>query len=479
MEPHYHIRKVRTKSGSIAVQVGSYFGKRFKLSLHVGSSKETDKIIEFIEIGKEFIRSHSNQLELNFNPQSSEVLFKKGIKITKSVLSLAYSYLEEIYSEIGFSGLKSDILKHFVMIRVLEPASKIKSILLLKRYFGVSYKKTTVFRKLNDLIDLKDKVCEIAIKYAKDELNFDFSLVFYDVTTLYFETHKEDSFRKNGFSKDNKINQPQILIGLLVTQTGFPVYWDIFEGNTFEGKTIIPVLKEIIKKYKISSFTVVADAGMLSTSNLDEIEKNNLSFIVGARIGNLNLIEAQKVADLLDKKDKRTIKQNGVLYEYSKKRASKDKSDNDKQIQKAKYLFTHPGIIFKRSKFIKTEGKNLSLNEELITKHRLLEGIKGYKTNIDNLSNEILISRYKDLWRVEKAFRIAKTDLEARPIYHRKEISIKYHILIVFVALCMAKVIENKEKESLEKVIDKLKNNWTITLFDTISGNTLDVQMGT
>ena len=184
MKPHYHIRKVRTKSGSIAVQVGRYFGKRFKLSLHVGSSKEAGKITEFVEIGKEFIRSHSNQLELNFNPQSSEVLFKKGIRVTKSVLSKANSYLEGIYSEIGFSGLKSDILKHFVMIRVLEPASKIKSILLLKRYFGVNYKKTTVFRKLNDLIGLKDKVCEIAIKYAKDKLSFDFSLVFYDVTTL-------------------------------------------------------------------------------------------------------------------------------------------------------------------------------------------------------------------------------------------------------------------------------------------------------
>lgn len=468
---------MRTKSGSTAIQVGSYFGKKFKLSLHVGSSKDADKITEFVEIGREFIRSHSNQLEFNFNPQSEEVLFKRGTKVTKSILSLAYSYLEGIYSELGFDRLKNDILKHFVMIRILEPASKIKSILLLKRYFQVSYKKTTVFRKLDELVCLKDKVCKIAIKYAKNKLNFNFSLVFYDVTTLYFETHKEDSFRKNGFSKDNKINQPQILIGLLVTQTGFPVYWNIFKGNTFEGKTIIPVLKEIIKKYKIKNFTVVADAGMLSSNNLDEIEKNNLNFIVGARIGNLNLLEVQKIADLLNKKDKLTIKLNGVICEYSQKRATKDKVENDKQIQKAKYLFTHPGVVFKRSKFIKTEGKNLKLNEELIIKHRLLEGIKGYKTNIENIPNEILISRYKDLWHVEKAFRIAKTDLEARPIYHRKEISIKYHILIVFVALCMARVIENIEKESLEKVIDNLKNNWTITLTDTISGNTLDVQM--
>lgn len=477
MKPHYRLRRVKTGSGSTAIQVGRYFGKRFKLSLHVGSSKDTVKIAEFEQIGKQFIRSHSNQLELEFDSQSEEVLFKKGLQITGGSLSEAYSYLSDIYNNLGFEKLNNDILKHFVIIRVLEPASKIKSISLLKKYFGIGYKKTTVFRKLESLVGLKDKVCETAIEYAKNRLNFDFSLVFYDVTTLYFETHKEDTFRKNGFSKDNKINQPQILIGLLVDKTGFPVYWDMFKGNTFEGKTIIPVLGEIIKKYKIINFTVVANAGMLSLGNIEEIEKNNLNYIVGARVGNLNLRKVEKIAALLNRQDRKTIRLNGVLYEYSQKRASKDKSDNDKQIQKAEYLFNHPVTIFKRSKFLKTEGKNLKLNEQLIQKYRLLEGIKGYKTNILNTPNDILISRYKDLWKIEKAFRIAKTDLEARPIYHRKEISIKYHILIVFVALCMAKVIESKEIQSLEKTVEKLKNNWTITLTDTISGNTLDLKM--
>ncbi|MFH1561219.1 MAG: IS1634 family transposase [Patescibacteria group bacterium] len=479
MKPHYRVRKVKTSSGATAVQVGRYSGKRFKLSLHVGSSKDSLKIIEFLEMAQEFIRSRSNQLGLNFNPQSEEVLFKKGVSVTKSILLEAYSYLSGIYSEIGFEKLENDILKHFVMIRVLEPASKIKSISLLKKYFGIDYKKTTVFRKLETCVDLKDKVCEIAIKYAKNKLDFDFSLVFYDVTTLYFETHREDSFRKNGFSKDNKINQPQILVGLLVEKTGFPVYWDVFEGNTFEGKTIIPVLSQIIEKYKIKNFTVVADAGMLSAKNIDEIEKHTLNYIVGARIKNLSLKEAEKLTSKLSKQDGKTVRLNGVLYEYSQKRASKDKSDNDKQIQKAEYFFNHPGSIFKRSRFLKTEGKNLKLNEELITKYRFLEGIKGYRTNIQDLPDKLLISRYKDLWRVEKAFRIAKTDLEARPIYHRKEISIKYHILIVFVALAMAKIIEYKEGQSLEKTLDKLKNTWTITLTDKISGNTLNLKMVT
>ena len=287
VKPHYdRIRKVKTASGATAIQVGFYQGTRFKLKKHIGSSKEDKKISELIVIAQEYIRSNSPQIEPNFNPQSDEILFKRGIKAKSSVLSTAFKYLEEIYFRIGFNKIDSDILKHFVMIRVLEPASKIKSILLLKKYFNIAYKKTTVFRQLSKLVDLKEMICQTAVKYAKDNLYFDFSLVFYDVTTLYFETSISDDFRKNGFSKDNKINQPQILIGLVVNDTGFPIYYDIFKGNTFEGKTIIPVIMTIKEKYQIKKFTVVADAGMLSKDNLSELEKQGVDYVVGARIGN-------------------------------------------------------------------------------------------------------------------------------------------------------------------------------------------------
>ena len=241
VKPHYdRIRKVKTGSGSTAIQVGYYQGKRFKLKKHIGSSKDSKKISEFITIAQEYIRSSSLQIELNFNPQSDEILFKRGIQAQSSCLQSAFEYLDRIYSKIGFNTINNDILKHFSLIRVLEPASKVKSILLLKKYFDITYKKTTVFRRLSELVGLKEQVQQIAIQYAKDHLHFDFSLVFYDVTTLYFETQTSDDFRKNGFSKDNKLNQPQILIGLVVNDTGFPIYYDIFKGNTFEGHTIIP-----------------------------------------------------------------------------------------------------------------------------------------------------------------------------------------------------------------------------------------------
>lgn len=477
MKPHYQrVRRVKTHSGATAIQVGKYVGKQFKLTKHIGSSKEPQKITELLQIAQEYIRSHSPQLALNFNPQSEEILFKRGITIAESTLSKAFEYLETIYTKIGFTCLQNDYLKHFAIIRVLEPASKTKSILLLKKYFDIAYKKTTVFRELEKLVKLKEEVQKIAIAYARKHFNFDFSLVFYDVTTLYFETHTQDEFRKNGFSKDNKINQPQILIGLIVNDVGFPLYYDIFQGNTFEGKTIIPVITSIKETYHIGKFTVIADAGMLSEKNLEELEKQKIGYVVGARVGYLRFKQVKEIAEKLDKTDKKIIRVADILYEYSAKREKKDKSDTDKKVEKANYYLKNPAKVMRRSQFLTSnEKQEFSLNETLIERHRLLEGIKGYKTNITDVQEKLLIARYKDLWRIEQSFRIAKSDLEARPIYHRKETSIKYHILIVFVALCMIRVIEMEKGESIKKVTDELKDKWTITLRDEISGNSLKV----
>ena len=479
MKPHYQrIRKVKTHSGSTAIQVGSYRGKNFILKKHIGSAKDTEKIKELIFLAKEYIRSHSSQLTLNFNPRSEEILFKRGVKVKKACLQTAYDYLDCVYGFLGLKHLHSSVLKHFSIIRVLEPASKIKSIALLDKYFGIHYSKTTAFRELTKLVTLKEDVVKAAIAYTQTHLHFDFSLVFYDVTTLYYETFKEDGFRIHGFSKDNKINQPQILIGLVVNRDGFPIYYDIFKGNTFEGKTIIPVILELRRKYHISDFTVIADAGTLSSNNLAELDQLGVGFVVGARIGQLNLKLVQQISRNLNMVNHKVVRIDETIYEYSSKRAAKDKADHDKQLQRALYLLAHPRKVFKRSALLTGNGKGkFRLNEALVEKHRLLEGIKGYRTNITQIPEKLLIDRYHDLWKVEQAFRITKSDLEARPIYHRRRQSIEYHILIVFVALCMGKIIELTQGRTLQRVIDELKDKWTVTLYDEISGNSLEVML--
>jgi transposase len=479
VKPHYpRIRRVKTHSGSTAIQVGNYKGKTFRLAKHIGSSKDPSKIQDLIEQAHAYIRSHSPQLEFNFNPHSEEILYKKGLVVAKSSLEEAYSFLADVYTRLGFGKLNNDLLKHFVMIRVLEPASKMRSIYLLQKYFGIRYKKTTVFREIAKLVELKADICRIAIAYARRKLAFDFSLIFYDVTTLYFEAHAEDDFRKNGFSKDLKLGQPQVVIGLVVNADGFPIYFDLFQGNTFEGKTLLPIILGIKQAYSIRKLTVVADAAMLSEKNLTELQANHIDYVVGARLGQVDIDEIRKVARELRQTDQKIVRHGSMIYEYSARRAKKDKADNDKHIERAQYYVDHPGQVVRRSKFIAPlKNKRIQLNQGLIEKHRLLEGIKGYKTSLTRLSSALLVARYKDLWRIEQSFRIAKSDLEARPIYHRKKTSIQSHVLIVFVALCLAKTIELETGLSIKRVVDDLRDKWTLILHDAISGNSVKIRV--
>jgi hypothetical protein len=137
-------------------------------------------------------------------------------------------------------------------------------------------------------------------------------------------------------------------------------YCDIFKGNTFEGKTILPVILDMVQRYHKEKFSVVADAGMLSEDNLTEIEKRGIKYSVGARVGHLRFEGVQSIAESLNQTDKKMICQGGVLYEYSLTRAKKDKVDNDHQVEKALYCLKHPATVFRKSKFITTDGKNNS-----------------------------------------------------------------------------------------------------------------------
>ena len=181
--------------------------------------------------------------------------------------------------------------------------------------------------------NLKIDAEKVAVNYARKNLSFDFSLVFFDVTTLYFETFKEDkdNFRKPGFSKDGKHQQPQVLVGLVVTKEGFPISIESFEGNTFEGHTMLPVILNLKKKYNIENLTIVADVGMLSFNNMEVLQKHNFSYVVGARIGGIKENIIKNVSEEINKQENYIVeaktKYGRLLVDYSKKRASKDKSD--------------------------------------------------------------------------------------------------------------------------------------------------------
>ncbi len=235
-------------------------------------------------------------------------------------LGVYYTFFYEVtcalISKIGLNKIKNKLLLDLVIMRILEPASKLHSIELLDVYFGLQHRRQSYYKYAPKWLDLKSKAEEIVVQFAKQKYAFNYDLLFYDVTTLYFETFQEDELRQNGFSKDNKSQQPQILIGLMVNEEGFPVAYEVFSGSTFEGHTILPVVKEFIKKHAVKDFTVVADAAMISAENVRELLKNDISYIVGARLGNVPAKLIEQIDKSLPRQDGENIRiktDNGFL----------------------------------------------------------------------------------------------------------------------------------------------------------------------
>lgn len=251
------------------------------------------------------------------------------------------------------------------------------------------------------------------VSFAQEKYAFNFDILFYDVYTLYFETFEEDELRKNGFSKDSKSQQPRILIALVVTKEGFPIAYEVFSGNTFEGHNIIPVIKNFINRNSVKEFTIVADAAMISAENVRQLKENRINYIVGARLGDIP-------AEFLDSIDQTIKRDNGksinintnnafLFCIYSSVHHRKDLNEMNKQIEKANQVITNPSKS-KKLKFTKTNDQKIELNEGLIEKTKKLLGIKEYYTNLeeDIADNKTIIDRYHELYKIEQAFRILK-----------------------------------------------------------------------
>jgi transposase len=385
-----------------------------------------------------------------------------------------YDVIRALQHQIGYALIVDTLLSDLVVMRIFEPASKLRSIELMETYFGIKHRRQRYYESVHRWLDLKESVEKQATIFARKRYNFDFSLLFYDVTTLYFESFIEDELRRNGFSKDNKSQQPQIVVALMVTPEGFPVGYEVFCGNTFEGHTLVPVIKSFIRKHKVECFTVVADAAMISTNNIEALRAEKISYIVGARLGNAADDLLATIQAKLPKEDGSTIRlktDNGYLIcSFSKKRYNKDKYEMEKQIERAKSLLSQPSKV-KRVKYLKPEESKMMLNEKLIEKSTKLLGIKGYLTDIEEsvAGNAVIISRYRDLYKIEQAFRVSKSDLQSRPIFHFKEHPIQLHVLICFMALAVSRHIEIMGKISIKAFLTHCKKITDARLLNRIT----------
>lgn len=466
------IRKTTTASGATAVQVVEYVQRTVRILKHIGSGHTPEEIAALVHSARAWMEQKLLQPSL-FPKKIPRVLPLATSQYIGVTHQFAYEILFAIAKQCGFDTQNDRLLLDFAIIRLIEPASKRRSIELLKRYFDISYARRSVHRMLPHLHTRQTAVEEIAVAFAKGA-RYDIGLVLYDVTTLYFETFDADDLRVPGFSKDNKSQQPQLVIGLLVSREGFPLGYGIFPGNTFEGKTMLPVLEAFTKKHAVTTPTVVADAAMLSETNIGELKQKGISYIVGARMANCALDIITQAANALDHVHDATVRiattQGDLIVSFSAKRFRKDTAEMEKQIEKGKKLIARnePG---KRAKFVQRTGNADAyiLNTALIEKTKLLLGMKGYYTNIPErqLSNKEIIERYHDLWHVEQAFRMAKSDIAARPIFHYTEDAVRTHMLICFVALVLGKYMEIQTDLSLKRIVDLLWNVTDATIMDT------------
>lgn len=477
----YKIRLIQYTSRSVSIQVYRIENRKRIIVKHIGTARNEKEKSDLLQIAKQYIQQLSKQISLFEENTSAHLLNLHQIEFIGVYYTFLYEVLSKLMNTIGFDALNNQLLVDLAIIRIVEPASKLRSMELLKNYFGISHRRQSYYEFTGCWKKFKEAVENNAVSYAKNHYDFKFDLLFYDVTTLYFETFTADELREMGFSKDNKSQQPQILVALMVTKEGFPIAYEIFTGNTFEGHTLILSVKRFIAKHSIKTFTIVADAAMISAGNITELVKNELHYIVGARMGNLS-------RSLIDKIDRQITREDGysirlktklgyLICSFSSLRYRKDKYEMEKQIKKAMDIVENPGKR-KKLKFTTTKGEKIELNRQLIDKTTKLLGIKGYYTNLDEnmVDNKTIIQRYHELYKIEQAFRISKHDLQTRPIYHFTPDAIQLHLVTCFMALVVSKHIELQTKSSIKKFLTETKKVTDARLINKINDEEIRIQ---
>lgn len=451
------IRKKQNRSGSISVQVIDK-SAGYKVVETVGSSKNKAKIDQFIRKARHIIHTNKGkQTVFSFETNADKTLRHFLQQLCNGQIRVIGPelILGAIFDRLGFGIIKEDLFRNIVVARLAYPASKIRTIDYLYRYQGISVEKDAIYRFLDKLnVRYKDTVERIAFEYSKNILGI-ISVVFYDMTTLYFESEDEDDLRKIGFSKDGKFQNPQIMLGLLVGENGYPIGYDIFAGNIFEGHTLLPVLEKMRKKYGFDNPVVAADAALLSKENIDCLAQERYQFIIGARIKNEPdtvkrqlLAQAQNITAGWLGLDIKRPDGTRLIVTHSDKRHKKDAYNRERGLIKLRQRIKS-GRLTKNSinsrgynKFLSLSGNiEVTINEEKIKEDALWDGLKGYITNTA-LPVEKIAENYRHLWQIEKAFRISKTDLRIRPIYHYRKKRIEAHICVAFTAYTIYKELE-------------------------------------
>ena len=519
-----YVRKVRTASGAVAVQVARKDGGRVVILAHLGSAHTDAELGILLEQARQVVVGGQAALDFEVSVRAQSMTdvadFRErsligelsGPSVAAPVVPpgrtvgassrLLYDTLGHVYDWLGFDAVGDAVFRDLVIARIVEPTSKLDASRVLADLgaAGVSYKTIDRHVRKIDAGGHRDVIAEKCFAYATDCGGL--SLILYDVTTLYFEAESEDALRKVGYSKERRVD-PQIVVGLLVDRTGFPLEIGCFEGNTAETSTIVPIIPSSLARHNLDDtpLVVAADAGMLSQTNLAALDAAKLSFIVGSRVtkapGDLeshfhwngDVFTDGQIIDTVTPRHG-NIKVNTTklraepvwdpkshpgawraIWAYSAKRARRDHKTLAAQEARARAIVAGEKSA-KTARFVKTRGADRAIDEAGLTRAQSLVGLKGYVTNVpvSLMPAAEVIAKYHDLWHVEKSFRMSKSDLDARPMFNRMRDAIEAHLTIVFTALAVSHAIQSRTGLSIAKVVKLLRPLRSATI--TINGAT-------
>ena len=491
------VRKKKNRAGTISVVVidkGSGKYKEIKNFGFVSTEREADVLCTR---AREWISRHGGQLVLDLDCdkiKEQELYETQQIfsNIQSVLMNAPQLLLNPIYDDIGFDRIPDKTLRQLVIARICQPMSKLATVDYLRSHFAEDTSLDKIYYYMDKLYNTQQQIVqEISVEHTRKILGGKIGIVFYDCTTIYFESFERTKLCEPGYSKDGKSIENQVVIGLLVSAGGYPLAYSVFCGSQYEGSTMIPIVEDFVKRFELTDFVVVADSGLMSKKNLYLLQTGNYKYIIGARIKN----EAKELRDWIVSQEKKeniyyeyqkthniqsSNKETNTIHErliitYSVDRAKKDAENRKKGIERLRDAYKS-GTIKKESlnrrgynKFIEiSKDVEVTIREDLVKEDEQWDGWKGYITNT-NLSAQDVVTQYHELWVVERAFRVSKGNLEMRPVFHFTEKRIEAHICICFIAYKVYKEFERqlnlkKFPMSVDRILEIAKTIPSITI---------------
>lgn len=490
------VRRKKNPSGVISIQVIDKSSGKYRVVKTIGSSSDEMTIEKFHQQGKQWISDYLGEKDL-FEQAAKETEERQVIDLllnnVESILpNGAQLLLDRVFKSIGFDKIDDDIFRQLVLARLDQPLSKSATVEYLKSHFNEDIKLHKIYRYMDKLYDKQqESIQKISVEHTQRVLGGAIGLLFYDVTTLYFETEQIDELRDTGWSKDGKHSQPQVVLGLLVSSHGYPLSYSLFNGAQYEARTMVPIVEDFVQRFNLDKFVVVADSGLMNKTNRKLLESGGISYILGARIKSESEQTKQRILAFPKNKDtfhELNIDNTRLIINYSEKRAKKDRYNREKGIQRLKKAYATGKItkenINKRgyNKFLNVDDHvGVSINNDKIIEDEKWDGLKGYMTNT-NLSAGQVHEQYNSLWIIERAFRITKGTIELRPMFHFTPKRIEAHVCICFAAYKVYKELERvltlvQIPLSVDKVLAIAKTITTVKIKLPISRKTLTKTM--